>query len=362
MKKKWKLYSMLAGSALVVAALGVWLFGGTAVASAEERTVNDLQTLTQSTAGPGLFGDGYLAHGGWGGRGGFKFPPLGNGTIDYQQLLADALGINVDDLQAAYAGARTAAIEQAVEEGLITREQADEMLVWGGLGRKDFWGFGGPMRRGSKGISGSAIDENALLADALGITVDELDAARASANQAAIDQALEEGLITQEQVDQMRARQEQMQARRDLQSYLDRDTLLAQALGMTVEELQAAFSEDKSLSTLMSEKGLDAATVRDNLQAAYQGAIAQAVEDGVITQEQADAIKDGMGRGLGPLSHSGPGFGREGVPLPEGFRGHEGFRGRGGFGDRGPWNPDNDDSGGTGLRRPGRTVPDASTL
>jgi ribosomal protein S20 len=288
------------------------------------------------------------------------FPRPGEGTIDYQQLLADALGVTMDELQAAFEQARTAAIEQAVEEGLITREQADEMLVWGELGGKGFGGlrgFGGPMGRGFKGVSGSAIDGNALLADALGIIVEELDAARETANQTAIDQAAEKGLITQEQADQIRAHEEQMQVREDLQSYLDRNAFLAQALGMMVEELQAALAEGKSLSTLMGEKGLDAATVRENLQAAYQAAIAQAVKDGVITQEQADAMKGGPDWGFGPR-----GFGREGMPMPKDFQGHEGFRGRGGFGGCGPWNPDTDDSSGAGLRRPGRTFQDASAL
>jgi len=71
-------------------------------------TADDLQTLTQFTTGPGLLGDGYLAHRGWS-RGGFR------GNIDYQQLLADALGITVEELQAAYEAAREAAIAQAVE-------------------------------------------------------------------------------------------------------------------------------------------------------------------------------------------------------------------------------------------------------
>jgi lambda repressor-like predicted transcriptional regulator len=360
MKKTWKLYSGLGGLVLVLAIIGVWLFGGTSVASASERAADDLKTLTQSTTGPGLFGDGYLAHGGWEGRGGFTFP--GRGSIDYQKLLADALGITVDELQAAFEEARTAAIEQAVDEGLITREQADEMLVWG-FGTKGFGGvrgFGGPMGRGWRGISDGAIDGNALVADALGITVEELDAARDTANQAAIDQALEEGLITQEQADQMRDREEQMQVRKDLQSYLDRDTLLAKALGMTVEELQAALAEGKSLSTLMGEKGLDAATVRQNLQAAYEAAIAQAVEDGVITQEQADQMQSGPGMM--------PGGGRGGFEFgsPSGRRwgpmGRDGFRGHGGFGGWGPCPSDTEDTSGARFSRPARTFQGGSAL
>ena len=134
-RKRWVYLSLVGGATLVLATVGVWLFAGTSVARAAEMTADDLTAITQSTTGPGLLGEGYLAHGGWG-RGGF-----GRG-IDYQQLLADALGIDVDKLQAAYETARTAAIEEAVDQGLITREQADEMLVWGNA-KRGWFGFRG---------------------------------------------------------------------------------------------------------------------------------------------------------------------------------------------------------------------------
>lgn len=332
-KKKWMFVSLVGSVALILAVVGAWLFGNASVASAAEITADDLRTITQSSTGPGLLGEGYLTHGGWG-RGGFK-------GIDYQKLLADALGITVDQLNAAYEKARTAAIEQAVEEGLITREQADEMLVWGGLGRKGFGFFG--LGRGSKGVPGGKIDENALLAEALGITVDELEVAREKANLAAIEQAVKDGIITQEQADEMLARKK-------LQSYLDRDVLLAKALGMTVEELKAAYAEGKTLSTLMSEKGLDAATVREKLVAAYNEALAQAVKDGVITQEQADEMQSGDGFGPGgPMMFGGPmGPGRG--------------RGHGDFGGRGFGSPDTEDDPGMNYRHPGRTIQGDNTL
>jgi hypothetical protein len=340
--RKRKILSLVGALALALVIGGVSLLANGTVANAAERTASDLRTITQVSTGPGLLGEGYLAHGGRGGKGGF------GGTIDYQKLLADALGITVDELQAAYETARTRALDQAVEQGLITEEQADEMVVWGGAGRG--W-FG--LRRGPKDVSGAAIDENALLADALGITVDELQAAREAANQAAVDQALAEGLITQEQADQM-------QARRDLQSYLDRDVLLARALGMTVEELQAAYADGVTLSDLMSERGLDAAAVREKLQAAYDESLAQAVADGVITQAQADEMQD-----------RGAFFGIGGPVGPGGRGGHGGFGGRGDFGRRGgfgraPCPPGTDtgteDSSGVRLRRPGRGIQADSAL
>jgi hypothetical protein len=351
MSKKWKWISILSGVALTAAVIGVWFLGTTMTASAAERTAEDLKTLTQSTTEPGLLGEGYLAHGGWGRRG------FGDGSIDYQQLLADALDITVEKLEGAYDTARVAAIEKAVELGLITQEQADEMVVWGERGK---W-FGG--MRGIEGLfgrgrgpaesSGSEIDENALLAEALGITTEALQTAREQANQAALEQAIAEGLITQEQADEMAARKQTAEA---LQSYLGRDALLAQALGMTVEELQAANEQGKSLSDLLSEQGLDALTVRENMQAAHEAALAQAVEDGVITQEQADEMSDRMSMG-GPGMRSLDGRGHPPGP--------GGFGGRGGFERRRPSIPDTDGDDGTDgahFYRPGRMNQDSNAL
>jgi len=324
-KNKKRFVLVLGGLALVVTMMGLWLFGIPTTASAAAN----LQTVTQS-AMPGLLGEGYLNHGG-----GWDFPGIEGGDIDYQQLLADALGITVDELQAAYQTARDAAIEKAVEEGLITHEQADNMKVWGGFGRRG--GFPG-FDRAPKGAANDTIDENALLASALGITADELQAARETANQAAIEQAIAEGLITQEQADAI-------QARKTLMTYLNRETLLAKALGMTVEELQAAHADGETLTTLMSEKGLDAAAVRERLQTAYAEALAQAVEDGVITQEQADEMsRNGYGFGMMPFERRGR-------------RPRRGVR----PGGEAPVVPDTGDSSGTGLYGPSRATWDAGS-
>lgn len=181
---------------------------------------------------------------------------------------------------------------------------------------------------GGEGLFGgpNGIDMQALLADELGITVDRLQAAQDAAHTRALDQALEQGLITQEQYDQMKVREA-------LQSYLDPQALTAQALGVTVDELG-----DKTMSEWLDEKGLDRDTFETQLQAAYDAAIAQAVTDGVITQEQADALP------------SGHGFGR--MPGMPGGRGDFGeMRGPGGRGDfngmRGPNNNDSTDDSGT---------------
>ncbi|HQF71261.1 MAG TPA: hypothetical protein PLH39_08295 [Promineifilum sp.] len=154
------------------------------------------------------------------------------------------------------------------------------------------------------------------LAEALGITVEQLQAARETAFAAYLADAVTAGQITQAQADELLAQ-------RRLSTYIDREALLAEALGLSVDELQAALADGQSLSDLMTAQGLTTETLPTALQTAYEAAIARAVADGVITQAQADAY----------LSAS-PNFGL--------FGGHHGFGGRGGHGHGGGFSLPND--------------------
>ena len=103
------------------------------------------------------------------GRGGFGVTNEG---------LATALGISVDELTTAYQTATDKALEQAVAADLITQTQADAIKARGefrfGLHLAGFLG-------------GSDIDYQALLADALGISTEELTAAYSTAQATAVD-------------------------------------------------------------------------------------------------------------------------------------------------------------------------------
>lgn len=144
-----------------------------------------------------------------------------------------------------------------------------------------------PGRRGFRpgGIMGPArgAEFDTYLADALGITVEELQAAYQTAHKAALQAAVEDGRITAEQADLILARNA-------LRQYIDREALMAQALGISVADLQAAREEGKPVRDLIDELGLSLEDVRDALKTAYEAAVAQAVQDGVITQAQADLI------------------------------------------------------------------------
>jgi hypothetical protein len=148
------------------------------------------------------------------------------------------------------------------------------------------------------------VDMQALLAEELGITVEELAAAQQAAREAAIQQLVDAGVLTEEQA-------ELANAAANLRSYLDRHDLVAEALGMTPEALTAARLDGKTLAEILDDQGLSLSDYQENLANAREDALAQAVADGVITQDQMDQlqdrIQDGFGRGQGAFGGFGPG-------------------------------------------------------
>lgn len=96
-----------------------------------------------------------------------------------------------------------------------------------------------------------------------------------------------------------------------LDSIVDRSEILADVLGITVDELEAAKEAGTSMDELIDDAGLDKETVRTEIQNAITEAVQQAVTAGTITQEQADLLltppapqHDGQ---QGPDHHHGPG-------------------------------------------------------
>lgn len=226
---------------------------------------------------------------------------FGFGPAPDDPYLAQALGISKEDLQAAKDAAWQKIIDQALEQGLITQSQADAM--------KDNSSGKGLRYRGLfQWILEGGVDYNAALADELGITVDELNAARQKAMELRLADAVADGDITQEQADLMKAQQA-------VKSYIDHDALLANALGITVDELQAARENKKGLSQLMDDLGLSREDVQEKYLNGYREAVQKAVSDGVITQEQADLlIQHVQDNGL-RFGGKGFGFGRHGFGM-----------------------------------------------
>jgi hypothetical protein len=236
------------------------------------------------------------------------------GAAGDQTYLADALGITTDELAEAQEEARLALIDQALADGLITEAQAELLREGDGMFGRGF-GFG-------LGFFGVQFDHDAYLADALGITVAELDDARLAAHEAAMADAVAEGTITQEQADLMTAHMLVKDA-------IDVQALRAGVLGLTADEFEAAIANGTTLAELLDQAGLTAADYQTALSDAYQGALAELVADGVITQEQADQLTlngfgncgfgmgGGFGRGMG--RGFGMGFGPVGNGMGSGF-------------------------------------------
>jgi hypothetical protein len=205
--------------------------------------------------------------------------PNGPGN-PYDTYLAEALGITVDELNAAREQAYAAAVDKALAQGLITQAQADVLRDNPRFARR---GLGMLLRLA--GAKAEDFDPQALLADALGVSVEDLQEAQEKAADAAFEarltEALENGRITQEQADLMKAR--------------------------------------RALMEFIREQNF------------FGKAVEAAVKAGVISQAQADAIlgagDDLGGLGFGPRLGMGRGFG-------PGGRGMRGFGGRGmrGFG------------------------------
>lgn len=198
--------------------------------------------------------------------------PSGGQSDEY---LAQALGVTAAELQTAQQTAYEAAIDQALAQGLITQAQADALKQQSGQ-----FGRGGRGFHGFFGLDDTTIDMNALLAEALGVTTDELAAARVEAQDLALAAAVEAGNITQAQADQMKAEQ--------------------------------------ALRTYMQEQGL-----QTQIQTLYENLVKQAVQAGVLTQEQADTIlsnSNGFGGHLDGMRGFGGGHGRGGMrgfPAPD---------------------------------------------
>ncbi len=131
-------------------------------------------------------------------------------------------------------------------------------------------------------------------ADILGISVEELQAAREEATALvraeAIAQAVADGQMTQEEADAILERIELGNVMRDIFNRESITAAVADALGMSVEEVEAAHENGIGLPQLAEEAGIEMSVVVESLEQAKADALQAAVDSGLITQEQADEI------------------------------------------------------------------------
>ena len=186
-----------------------------------------------------------------------------------EEELAVALGITIEDLTAAEQNAFTSAVDAALKANYITTSQA-ETLKAGNANFRHLYRYLSETER-------AEFDQDAYLAQALGITVEKLKAGYNAMEQVRIDQLVADGVLTQEQAD-----------------------------------LQAAYQALRGSTTFEA-----------NMKQAMTDAINAEVKAGTLTQAQADLLianLDEMPMGFGMGMH--------------GMRGMEGFGDMGGH--RGP--------------------------
>jgi polyhydroxyalkanoate synthesis regulator phasin len=172
------------------------------------------------------------------------------------------------------------------------------------------------------------------LAEKLGVTVEELQAAQEEARAQVIDDAVASGRITEEQAERLR-NAESGEIRRGLahgvkHAFVNAFETAAEILGLTTEEVREGLADGKSLNDLAEEQGVS--NLEAQLVAELTADIQAKVADGSITQEQADRLLENLAERVGNLvEHEGGKFrGR--------FGGFGGFgHGPGGFG---PGSPD----------------------
>ena len=119
---------------------------------------------------------------------------------------AEALGVTVEELDAAFKQVALDRIDAAVEAGKLTDEQADEArakIESGDAAADGKRRLGHAFKRARPDADGA--DGREALAAALGVTVDDLAAAARQVALDRVDAAVEAGKITEEQAAEIRA-------------------------------------------------------------------------------------------------------------------------------------------------------------
>lgn len=171
------------------------------------------------------------------------------------------------------------------------------------------------------------------LAENLGISLEDLEAAINQTHLDLIDEALADGKITEEQADEMRERVENGEpvfpglhgghgGPRHHMRFGPLHSLLDSAkdlLGLEDGDIRDAYADGKSLADLAEENGVSIDDLKSGLLEAAKTKLDEKVADGDITQEQADDIYERLNDNIDDIINHTPPAGRGGVPHPGAF-------------------------------------------
>jgi uncharacterized protein YidB (DUF937 family) len=143
-----------------------------------------------------------------------------------------------------------------------------------------------------------------LLAEQLGISVEELEAAQTSARDQLIDELLEAGDITEEQAERLKEREFGQghpgfwlgvgAGGRIHNAVVEVFETAAEVVGVPAEDLRDRIAGGESLVEIAEAQGIDEETLKTDLIAALTDKINQAVADGDIEQEMADRLLENL--------------------------------------------------------------------
>jgi uncharacterized protein YidB (DUF937 family) len=180
------------------------------------------------------------------------------------------------------------------------------------------------------------------IAESAGVEGEELAALMEEALDVALVQAVEDGELTQEQADQIKEHMEERFENRPHREGPHSEELrgrmreamidaLAEATGLGVDEINQRMEDGETLHEIAESAGVEDEELATLMEEALDAALQQAVEDGELTQEQADQIKEHMeerfedGFSRMPFGGMGGGHGKHGGGMFG--KGHGGFGG-----------------------------------
>jgi uncharacterized protein YidB (DUF937 family) len=228
--------------------------------------------------------------------------------------IARSKGFDLTAFEAMMKDTRQKALTQAVTDGVITQDQADRLAE--GFAEKD----GLQKTRldalaEGLGMSAADLQQRIYNGDRLvdiaaekGLDTEALKALVQSVREKMVDQAVADGKITQERADRLKKRIENAPALREagLES-------LASDLGMTSDELTQSLRGGQKLRDIAADKGVSVESFKEMLKNAADNAVDAAVTRGILTQVQADKIKEKIDSGANLFNKNPRGlFGRRG--------------------------------------------------
>jgi hypothetical protein len=138
------------------------------------------------------------------------------------------------------------------------------------------------------------------ISEALGVSVEEYEAAETQAQEEVLEQAVDEGWLTEEQAEQKREWMAEGLPGRGAKGFMrpgmgprgigghGQLEAVSELLGLTPQELMTELRDGKSIASLAVEKGVDTQVIVDAIIADLQEHLNEAVADGKLTQQRAD--------------------------------------------------------------------------